>query len=301
MTGTRLFLAVFDRLASRSDELFVEMAYRVLLGRPVDSGALANCVARLRRGENRILLVQDLVESEEFRQKCVAAGRETDRKEYQVFGVRLVLEDVKGYPMREIVVGELLQDAYGLERIVFRPGDVVVDVGGNIGIVAAYLGRKHPQLRIVTLEPVQDNFELLLGNLALNGVTNVTAVPKAVTADGRRLELVACRDFLGGASAHFASARSGQVRYTAESVTLDEVFEQHGIERCRLLKIDCEGSEHEILRAARCLGRVDHLAGEFHINATLRAQGYSIEGLLEHCGRFVDPARIHVTTAEMSE
>jgi len=297
-------LALYDRLSRKSDALFVEMAYRVVLGRAADPEALTNCVAKLGGGYARRSLVQDLVTSEEFLQKARAAREDLEATEYDVLGTRLVLHDVRGYPTRDVVVGELIHDVYGIEGIGFAPGDVVVDVGGNQGIVSVYIAKKHPGVRIFLYEPVPESLDLCRRNIEANGATNVTVIAKAVTADGRPLTLAARRDFLGGASAHYDGARvagPGHVQYTAESVTLDQLFETHGITRCKLLKIDCEGSEHEILQAASVLGRVEHLSGEFHINAALKARGHSIEGLRAHCARFVAPERIRVTSVTMAE
>lgn len=297
-------LALLDRVAHKSDRLFVEMAYRVILGRPADAGALENCVAKLGRGYARRSLVQDLVTSQEFLEKAQAAREDVHAKDYDVLGTRLRLHDVRGYPMRDVVAGELHFDVYGLEGIRFAPDDVVVDVGGNQGIVSIYIARKHPYVRIFLYEPVPESLRLCRLNIEANGVSNVTVVPKAVTADGRPLILAARRDFLGGASAHYDGARvagPGHVQYTVESVTLDQLFENHGITRCKLLKIDCEGSEHEILRAATVLDRVEHLSGEFHINAALEARGHSIDGLREHCARFVAPDKIRVTAVTMAD
>ena len=201
-------------------------------------------------------------------------------------------------------MGELIHDIYGIERLAFAPGDIAVDIGGNQGVVSIYLAKKHPGLRVFLYEPVPDSLRLCRRNIEANGVTNVTVVPKAVTADGRTLTLAARRDFLGGASAHYDGARvagAGHVQYTAESVTLDQLFETHGITRCKLLKIDCEGSEHEILRAASVLGRVENLSGEFHINRALEAKGHSIEGLRAFCARFVAPDNIRVTAVTMAD
>jgi FkbM family methyltransferase len=298
-------LAVLDRVARKSDALFVELAYRVVLGRPADPGALRNATAKLAGGYARRSFVQDLVTSEEFLDKARAAREDVDARTYDIHGTRLILHDVRGYPLRDVIVGELLHDVYGIERIPFAPGDVVVDVGGNLGAVSVYIAKKHPGVKVILYEPVPESHRLCLRNIEANGVVNnVTAVPKAVTADGRALTLAARRDFLGGASAHYDVQRvggPGHVHVTAESVTLDGLFETHGITRCKLLKIDCEGSEHEILRAAHVLDRVEYLSGELHINAALRAQGHSLEGLREHCARFVSPDKTHLTTVTMSD
>lgn len=51
----------------------------------------------------------------------------------------------------------------------------------------------------------------------------------------------------------------------------------------------------------RCLERVEHLRGEFHCNRLLLERGYSIEGLLDHCARFIPAANILVDRLEMGE
>jgi FkbM family methyltransferase len=262
-------------------------------------------VAKLGTGYARQSLVHDLVLSDEFQQKTRAAREDVDVRSYDVFGTALALHDVRGYPMRDVVVGELLHDVYGIEGLTFAPGDVVVDVGGNLGVVSIYIAKKHPGVRAVLYEPMPESHRLCVRNIEANGVADrVVAVQKAVTADGRPLTLAARRDFLGGASAHYDGARvagPGHIQYTVDSVTLDQLFAAHDIARCTLLKIDCEGSEHEILRAAHVLDRVENLSGEFHINARLTAQGHSIDGLREHCARYVPPERIRVTAVTMSD
>lgn len=56
-------------------------------------------------------------------------------------------------------------------------------------------------------------------------------------------------------------------------------LERYEIDRCRLLKINCEGAEYEILHNTHVLDRVDYLSSEFHINQRLEQDGYSIESL----------------------
>ncbi len=51
-----------------------------------------------------------------------------------------------------------------------------------------------------------------------------------------------------------------------EAVSLDDLFATHRIEHCELLKIDVEGSEYRILRAAgeRTFERIERIHGEYH-------------------------------------
>jgi FkbM family methyltransferase len=200
------------------------------------------------------------------------------------------------------VIREFQSDEYALREIPFEPGDVVIDIGANIGVCCVFLAKKYPFLTVYAFEPVPESFASLQANIELNGVTNVHAFPAAVTGDGRQIELVV--DLLinsGSATSQLSSTPLGGYRaYTVDSATLDEIFRRFGIERCKLLKIDCEGSEHEILRSSRFLNRVEYLRGEFHENDYLREQGYSSESLLAYCRNFVDPAKIRCVFAEMT-
>lgn len=74
-----------------------------------------------------------------------------------------------------------------------------------------------------------------------------------------------------------------------ECVSLDDVFEQKQIEKCDLLKLDCEGSEYEILQRCRpeTLNHVRRIVGEYHESSCSAEQsGESLQRLLE-CRGFV--------------
>ncbi|HEX2095573.1 MAG TPA: FkbM family methyltransferase [Longimicrobiaceae bacterium] len=221
----------------------------------------------------------------------------TVTREYEIGGVRLLVRDFEFSGAVEHIVGELRSDQYGLGGIPFREGDVVLDVGGHVGLFSMYLARLHPEVVIYAYEPVPDNYRHLLWNLEANGITSVRAFNRAVSGDGKPLRLTVHFGLnSAGATAHGGDDDlPGSSRFEVESVTLDGIFREHGIDRCRLLKIDCEGAEYEILFGSGCLHRVDHLSGEFHLNAYLASRGYSPERLYRHCARFIRPEHIRYT------
>lgn len=219
-----------------------------------------------------------------------------------VVGIPLWLADVEGSVAVPVVAGEVGDGAYDFSDIDFRPGDVVVDLGAHVGVVSTYLGTRFPFLRIVSFEPVPQLFALLQWNLARNRVRNVTAVNKAVTGDGRPLGMVAWLESNSGGG---TSAFSDGVQHDAEhyvevaSTTLDRIFEDFGIDRCRLLKIDVEGAEYEILSQATCLDRVEHVRGEFHENNVLRQRGDSMEALSRYVEGIIGEGRVRYSPCEM--
>lgn len=212
----------------------------------------------------------------------------------QINGLALDIEDDPQGGVAKIICREI-QKSYDLDSIPFADGDVVLDIGAHVGIVSIYLAKRYPMLKIYAFEPVPENFARLERNLKANGVANVTAVNQAISADGRPLTLaVGLSQNSGGSSAFLANGHAGVV---VDSLTLREVFTQYGIDRVRLLKIDCEGAEHEILRTSTALlERVDYLRGEFHDSHRLRALGYQAADLIALCETVIskDHVRAHI-------
>jgi FkbM family methyltransferase len=167
------------------------------------------------------------------------------------------LPDTDG--ITKIVIHEIKRD-YKLDDLPIKDGDYLVDIGAHKGIVSCYLAKKYPQATVLAFEPVKENFDALLKHLEMNKITNVTAINKAVTADGRNVHITILESDNSGSGNIYANAG-----VQVPSVTLEQVFEQYHIDRLPLLKIDCEGAEFEILgKANGLLKRVDHLRGEFH-------------------------------------
>jgi FkbM family methyltransferase len=206
-------------------------------------------------------------------------------RELNVGGEHLLLGDLVGSVAVEVVAGEVGHDAYDFRDIELAPGDTVVDIGAHIGVVSIYLAKRYPDVRILAYEAIPRVFELLSANLRRNRVHNVTAFNLAVTGDGRDLELEShLNSNTGGSSAYASAGRlPGHDRVTVASVTLDQILEQHGIERCPLLKIDIEGGEYDVLYNAKLLSRVANIRGEFHENEYLSAQGHSMDALGHYC------------------
>lgn len=218
-------------------------------------------------------------------------------------GVRLSVTDRSGSRMLGGIIREFQRDQYNLSEINFHPGDVVIDIGAHVGVFSCYVAKRFPLVRVLAFEPVPENFASLQDNVRANGLSNVVALNQAVTGDGRDVEIMV--DLLrnsGGGSAQQRPVRlATHSYYTVPSTTLDRILEEHVPDACRLLKIDCEGSEHEILHASRLLDRIQYVRGEFHINEQLREQGYSIEGLAEHVERAVGPGRLRYVACRMAD
>lgn len=129
-----------------------------------------------------------------------------------------------------------------------RAGDVVVDVGANIGShTVTFAKAVGASGTVVALEPQRLAFQLLCGNIALNVLTNVRALPKAAGAQAGQAKIPALRwdephNF--GAVSLLNQSLPGE---DVEVIALDSL----ALPACRLIKIDVEGMEPDVLAGAR--------------------------------------------------
>jgi len=225
----------------------------------------------------------------------------TDRvQSFVINGFPIELADKPVSRAANIIAWELTVDCYGLNRIDFKPGDVVIDIGAHIGFFAIYTALRFPEILIHSFEPFPENYELLQQNLQRNGITTVRTYQQGVSGDGRLLEMVTNPQNSGSASCYSRTLEYGRTS-GLPSTTLDHIFDSLSVDKCKLLKIDCEGSEYEILSSTRSLAKVEYLSGEFHQNEWLLSQGYTFEGLLKLCEGQIGPDKLSIKRCYMGE
>jgi FkbM family methyltransferase len=211
-------------------------------------------------------------------------------RKVEIDSIKFIFTDTILSSSMEAVCDEMKGDVYGLSNIDFKPGDVVIDIGGHIGVVSIYLAKKYPFLKVYSFEPVNHNYEQFLKNIELNkipkGIINVEN--KAVTKDGRNIKLNF--DFLNTSGASIfrdISYRYSQALDYIQSVSLDDIIKKHNIDTVKLLKIDCEGAEYEILYNTKeeNLKKVINIRGEFHEDKS-RFNG-DAEELKKYCQKYI--------------
>ncbi len=162
-----------------------------------------------------------------------------------------------------------------------KSGDTVIDAGAHIGsftVMAA--GEVGPSGRVVSLEPSNQNFEMLDRNVRSNHLTNVNILKLAAgSAEGTgELKLY---NRLGGNSFYVRKVPqtgSEHVKIT----TLDSVFQQLKLARVDFVKIDVEGYELEVLTGA------SKILGDYHPKIVLETHdfGPSVEDLTKYLNTF---------------
>lgn len=170
---------------------------------------------------------------------------------------------------------------YQWGECLIKEGDVVVDLGANIGIFsnkASELGAS----KIYSFEPVKENFELLM----LNRPANCEPFKLAVgSSDLQTFEIAYKADCPGGSS--IIKHDGGQLQ-PCLTVTLDSLISGGLIDRIDFLKVDIEGAEVEAfkgisdenLKGIRCIAMEVHnpeigQEGKDYIYGRLHSLGFS--------------------------
>ena len=150
---------------------------------------------------------------------------------------------------------------YDIEDFEINVNDTVIDIGAHIGLFSLLVSQLCKTGKILSFEPVRENFDLLVSNLKLNHIENVLPFNMAVSKNLDKLNLFLNDD----QSAHSIFPKSSE-SISVESTSLQKIFEENKISSCKLLKLDCEGAEYEIIDSlpSEYLNKIQNIVMEYH-------------------------------------
>jgi FkbM family methyltransferase len=139
-------------------------------------------------------------------------------------------------------------------RQLLRSGDTFVDVGANIGLMSVVGARLvGPHGRVHAFEPVPAIHDVLEQNILLNRADNVTTHCMALGETRELREIHEQSRINRGSASLILSDASDAAAYLVRVDTIDNLFATGGNGRVRLVKIDVEGWELDVLQGARAL------------------------------------------------
>jgi FkbM family methyltransferase len=140
-------------------------------------------------------------------------------------------------PYHEINIQRVYECVFGFET---GPGDVVLDIGANVGIFAVRQALRGAC--VYAFEPNPEAFSRLRSNVEAN------LLPGAVATYHKAVGISPGRAALRRSNATVATRVVPDAGTEIEVVTLDQIVTELGLDAVSLLKLDVEGAEVDILR-----------------------------------------------------
>jgi FkbM family methyltransferase len=169
-----------------------------------------------------------------------------------------------------------------------KPGALVVDVGANIGYYSLLASNLvGPGGRVIAIEALPETMQRLRFNLDRNGATNVRAINSAAWSRVERLKIFFRQEGASGATTLMSDwADRWQLRRQIEidAAPLSTLLSDSEIASARMIKIDVEGAEWEVIsEMTSWLGRTaPDLEVAIEISTSMMAaQGKSFQDILE--------------------
>ena len=167
----------------------------------------------------------------------------------EVFGNKLFLSK-KGLALSISHYGtyEELESKIMEEKI--EMGNIVVDVGANIGLHTLNMARIVGNTgQVFAFEPDPSNFEILKKNVKINNYKNIILEQKAVGDKHGRTTLY--QSDHPGKHRIFPQTEQAKSQVQVELTNLDNYFDSDMIDKINFIKIDVEGLEFSVLKGMK--------------------------------------------------
>jgi len=152
-----------------------------------------------------------------------------------------------------------IQTEYRPDTWNLQPGDTVIEIGGHTGEVSMTLAKKYGA-RVFVFEPSPLNYSRLMANIKTNRLGDLIKVFNfAITGDGRDIRMHMTKN--SGAHRIYGS-KAGPI---VKSKTLKDALKMCKFDKPpKVMIMDCEGAEFEILKDLEPLKGIEIFRGEFH-------------------------------------
>lgn len=175
---------------------------------------------------------------------------------------------------------------YEIEKFHINKNDIIIDIGAHIGLFSLLVSKSCLDGKIFSFEPIQENFNLLVDNLKSNKLNNVFPFNLAVAKNTSDVKL-----FLDNDDSAHSIFRKDTNFVSVKSISLQKIFDDNDINFCKILKLDCEGAEYEIIDSLpdKYFEKIQNIIIEYHLADSKPELGKELISKIKNAG-------FHVTT-----
>lgn len=163
-----------------------------------------------------------------------------------------------------------------------RPGNIIVDIGANIGRFALPFGKAASPGVVYCFEPDSENYDRLVLNLGINKLSNVVVFKRGLGEAEGSSKLYKIDVHNPGMNRFSKYGEQDAMFETVTVSTLDREVSVLSIKKIDFIKIDVEGFEFEVLKGAGQV--IDTFRPTLFVelnNENLKANDASAEEVLE--------------------
>jgi|TARA_B100000745_G_C20131887_1_gene387873 FkbM family methyltransferase len=170
---------------------------------------------------------------------------------------------------------------YEIEKFKIKKDDIMIDVGAHIGLFSLLASKSCFAGKIFSYEPINENFEMLMQNIKSNKLKNIFPFNLAVSKNTSNVKLFLDKD----ESAHSIFQKNTSY-VTVESISLQKIFDDNDINFCKILKLDCEGAEYEIIDSLpdKYFEKIQNMIIEYHLADSKPELGKDLISKIKNAG-----------------
>jgi len=170
---------------------------------------------------------------------------------------------------------------YEIEKFKINKNDIIIDVGAHIGLFSLLASKSCFAGKIFSYEPINENFEMLMQNIKSNKLKNIVPFNLAVSKNTSNVKLFLDKD----ESAHSIFQKNTSY-VTVESISLQKIFDDNDINFCKILKLDCEGAEYEIIDSLpdKYFKKIQNMIIEYHLADSKPELGKDLISKIKNAG-----------------
>jgi FkbM family methyltransferase len=165
-------------------------------------------------------------------------------------GVRFVVtqNDRNATPLTAFNFDVLERDDSEVIFKMVKKGDIVFDIGANVGWYSMHLAKKVDCGHIHSFEPIPPTFHQLEQNMWLNKLENISINNLALTDKPQTLSFYFSPQFSAAASSRNITGLDDVIELKCEASTLDLYVSENNVSRIDFIKCDVEGAEYFVFK-----------------------------------------------------